>query len=168
MTGLRTPMQSIIIETLSGVTGLFPSPFDGGISDVLPKAGSGPGATPGMFYDGSNPLEAGKLKPVVCVLDGGDVPAPNGVGRNGYAGYPLVYAFVRPDVSGGTALQTLDDKLHLYFDRGISYLLPGTGRGVEIIALERQLLRDGEDFGTPDRKFAIWRLQAIYLKKIPT
>lgn len=166
MSGLRTPIQDIILTTLINTTGLFPSPFDGGIIDTLPKAGTGSEATPELFYDGTDPLEAGMLKQVISVLDGGDVPAPNGAARNGYAQYPLVYAFVKPNISGANALQTLDDKLHLRFQRGISYAL-SNGNGVEIRVLERQILRDGEDFGTPDRKFAIWRLQGIYIKRLP-
>lgn len=172
MAGLRTPVQSVIINALDGIGGLYPSPFPGGINDTLPKAGSGGGATPDMFYDNSNPLEAGLLKPVISVLEGGDNPAPNGAARNGYVQFPLVYAFVTPDGAGATALATLDSKLHSLFRRGVSYLLvngvgPEQVSGLEILVLERQVLRDGEDFGTPDRKFAIWRLQATYLKRLP-
>jgi hypothetical protein len=172
MAGLRTPIQSIVIDALIGISGLFPSPFPGGINDTLPKAGSGGTATPDMFYDSSNALEAGLLKPLISVLDGGDNPAPNGAVRNGYVQFPLVYAFVTPDSAGASALATLDSKLQTLFRRGVSYLLvngvgPEQVSSVEIVVLERQILRDGEDFGTPNRKFAIWRLQATYLKRLP-
>lgn len=172
MAGLRTPIQAIIIETLNNTSGLVPSPFLGGINDTLPKAGGGETATPELFYDSSNALEGGLLKPLVSVLEGGDNPAPNGTARNGYVQFPLVYAFVTPDSAGASALTTLDNALQLRFRRGVSYpVVSGAGAeqasGVEIVVLERQLLRDGEDFGTPNRKFAIWRLQATYLKRLP-
>jgi hypothetical protein len=124
---------------------------------------------PTTFWGPENPAESGKLKNTLSVLDGGDVPAPNGVGRGGYTSFPLVYAYVKPDSSGDTALNLLQQALFNRFRRGISFpYVDADGHyvGLEIVTLERQPLRDGDDFGYPDRQFTIWRLQATRVSTV--
>jgi hypothetical protein len=155
-----TELQTIIMNALDSESAML-SHFPGGMFPLLPRAGSGPSATPNAFWTKEeNALESGKLKNTIAVLDGGDVPAPNGAARGGYASYPLVYAYIKPDSSGDAALKSLETALFARFRRDISYPYHDV-TGVQIIPLERQPLRDGEEFGYPDRQFIIWRLQVI-------
>jgi hypothetical protein len=132
----------------------------------LPRAGTGQSATPQAFYTSAeSPTEAGKLKPTIVVLDSGDNPSPNGAAHKGFVGFPLVYGYVAVSPVGEAMLATLQRKLHYHFpmDRGSWYPL-GTGPGVEMKTLERQLIRDGDEFGFSGRQFAIWRIQATFVR----
>ena len=157
-------MREVIIATLNGPSAgsIVSSNFPGGVLDRVPKIGTGVTATPSAFWGPENPLEAGKLKNTISVIDGGDNPSPGGAAHHGRVGFPLVYGWVTTAPSGETALAALDGLLHTLFRRGVSYPV-GNGKGAEIIVLERQPTRDADDFGYPGREFAIWRLQGTYV-----
>lgn len=168
---METELQALIRVALSSESAMM-SFFPGGIFPRLPRAGKGASATPNAFWtQAENQLESGKLKNVISVLDGGNNPAPNGVARGGYMGFPLVYAFVEPS-NGSAALKALRNALKARFNRKLSYPWLDSANnvtGMEIVTLERQVIRDAEDMGYPDRWFTIWRLQAtsVQLADIP-
>jgi len=160
---LETPLQRKIIELLN-TDALLTSAFFGGIYPRLPRAGKGATATPNAFYtDAENPLQSGKLKPTIAVLDGDDVPAPAGEVLGGYQSFPWVYAYVIPDVTGETALGHLERVLRTKFRRDLSYPVYDV-TGTQIIVLNRSGLLDGEDVGYPDRLWTRWRLQALSIR----
>jgi hypothetical protein len=136
------------------------------ILKTLPRPGTGPGATPNAYYTAAeSPTQAGMLKPTIVVLDGGDTPAPNGETIQGIQAFPSVYGYVPTTSKGESMLATLQRKLYFHFprDRGGWYPL-GTGPGVQIQTLERQPLRDGDDFGYQSRWFAVWRVQGTFIR----
>jgi hypothetical protein len=141
--------------------------FNGGVIEVLPKIGvGGVTNTPQAFYTpAEDPKQSGKLKNTIAVIDGGDDPAPNGAARNGFSGFPLVYAYVAANPAGEAAITALDVVLRSLFRRGRSYPR-ADGGGMEIIVLERQPILDGDDIGYPGRIYTIWRLQATYVRPI--
>jgi hypothetical protein len=154
-------LQALIIEILT--QDVSPSNFDGGVWPKLPRAGTGQSATPGAFYPSTHPTQAGRLKNTIAVLDGGDNPAPNGEAINGFVGFPQVYAWITPGPTGDAALSALDSILRSRFRRGVSY--PRTdGTGMELRVLERQPIRDAEEFGYPGRDFTIWRIQGTGIR----
>lgn len=159
-----TWLQHVIINTLFSEPVLL-SQFPGGLWDRIPKVGTGATATPGAFYGNENPAEAGKLKPVISVVDGGDNPAPNGAAHNGFVGFPQVYGYTIATPSGRSLLGSLDDRLRFRFRRGVSYPTP-YGGGAELVTLERSPIRDGEDSGYPGRVFAIWRIQGTFVRPV--
>lgn len=131
----------------------------------LPQAGLGQSATPEAFYPGNHPTEAGKLKPTIAVLDGGDNPSPNGAAHNGRVGFPLVYGFAPVSPAGDEMLSYLSAAIENHFPNDESHWYPlGTGPGVEIKRLERQLIRNADDLGFPGRQYAIWRIQATFVR----
>ena len=156
-------IRDVIIDTLASDSLLSPTPFSGGVLARLPRQGRGISSTPQAFYGPENPSEAGKLKPTIAVLDRGDVPSPAGEAHNGFVGFPLVYGYVPTTASGEEMLTTLDDRLRFHFNRGEVYPT-GSGSGAQIILLERQSIFDGDDFGFEGRQFAIWRLEATFVR----
>jgi hypothetical protein len=156
-------LQTTIINILVGGEAVVTSLFTGGVWDRLPRAGTGERATPGAFYPATHPTQPGRLKNTISVLDGGDNPGPDGLARNGFVGFPLVYAWVSPDPAGETALNTLDTSLRARFRRGVSY--PRTdGSGMELVVLERAPLKDAEEYGYPGRLFTTWRIQGTFVR----
>lgn len=138
--------------------------FTGGIWRRLPQIGTGSSATEGAFWPAGT-LEAGKLKNTIAVLDGGDDLSPGGLGQRGFVGFPLVYAWVAASPAGEALLAKLDERIHYRFNRGVSYPRGDeAGSMVELVTLERQPIRDGDDFGYPGRMFTIWRIQGTYVR----
>ncbi len=156
-------IRLFIIQTLLNDSTLHPTLFPGGVWPRLPRQGTGWSATPGAWYGSENPAEAGKLKPTISVIDGGNVPSPGGVALNGFEAFPLVYGYVVANPSGEAALATLESRLRTHFPlSGRSYPL-GTGN-VQMKTLEKQQQRDGDDFGFASRIFAVWRIQGVYVQ----
>lgn len=138
--------------------------FSGGILRRLPQVGTGAYATPGAFWPAEHP-EAGKLKNTIAVLDSGDDLSPGGSGQRGFVGFPLVYAWVTSGTTGEDMLEWLDERLHYRFNRGVSYPRgDDAGSMLELVTLERQPIRDADDFGYPGRVFTIWRIQGTYVR----
>ena len=154
-------LQQLIINILAA--DISYTDFDGGVWPRLPRFGTGESATPGAFYPSTHPTQAGRLKNTITVLDGGDNPGPDGSARNGFVSFPLVYAYIAPNPAGELALNALDTILRSRFRRGVSYPRQD-GSGMELIVLERQLRRDGEDFGYAGREFTIWRIQGTFIR----
>jgi hypothetical protein len=156
-------VRDVILQTLQNDPMLGPSVFPGGVWPRLPRVGTGWSATPGAFYGGENPLEAGKLKPTISVIDGGNVPSPGGVAHNGFVAFPLVYGYAAANPVGEAVLDTLEDRLHYWFPlRGRSYPLGLVG--VELKTIERQPNREADDFGYPGRIFSIFRVQGTFVR----
>jgi hypothetical protein len=163
MASLAEIRDLVIDILLADTTPLHPTPFSGGVWPRLPRVGSGNLSTPGAFYPSTDPQNAGKLRPTISVIDGGYNPAPGGVALNGFQAFPLVYGYSTANASGEAHLGTLGERLHAWFPlRGRSYPL-GIG-GVELKTLERQPIRDADEFGYPGRIFAIWRLQGTFIR----
>lgn len=156
---LRQLVAAIIVNE-----GDLMADFPGGVLARIPQTGTGMVATSGAFWPAGHP-EAGKLKNTIAVLDGGDDLSPGGLGQRGFVGYPLVYGYVTANEAGETLLARLDERLHLRFNRGVSYPRnDDAGSMVEFVTLERQPTRDADDFGYPGRMFAIWRIQGTYVR----
>ena len=156
-------IRNLIINTLLGDPLLHPTPFSGGVWPRLPRTGSGWLATPGAFYSSSDPANAGKLKPTISVIDGGDNPSPGGVAHNGFVAFPQVYGYSTANPAGEADLALLDRRLRDLFPlKGRSYPL-GTV-GVELMTLERQRIFDADDFGYAGRIFTIWRVQGTFVR----
>lgn len=156
-------IRDLIINTLIGDSLLYPTPFSGGVWPRIPRVGTGWLATPGAFYPSTDPSNAGKLKPTIAVIDGGSNPSPGGVAHNGFVAFPQIYGYSTANASGEADLGLLEERLHAWFPlRGRSYPL-GTV-GIEVKTLERQPIRDADDFGYPGRIFAIWRLQGTFVR----
>lgn len=142
---------------------LVPTPFSGGVWPRLPRTGTGQLATPGAFYPNTDPVNAGKLRPTISVLDRGADPSPGGVAHNGFVAFPLVYGYSIANSDGETHLGLLEERLSALFpSRGRSY--PFGTVGVKLKMLERQSLTDADDFGYPGRIFAIWRLEGTFTR----
>jgi hypothetical protein len=158
-------LHTIIADVLaSPPETLTPTPFNGGVLTQLPKIGTGPGSTPQAFYTSAeSPTQSGKLKNTISVIDGGDDPSPGGAALNGFVGFPLVYGWVIDTPTGIDAIKLLDERLHARFRRGVSYPHPN-GSGIQFVILERQPIRDGDDFGYAGRVFTIWRIQGTFVR----
>jgi hypothetical protein len=156
-------IRNLIITTLQNDSVLGPSVFPGGVWPRLPRQGTGRMVTPGAFYGSENPEEAGKLKPTIAVIDGGNDPSPGGVAHNGFVAFPLVYGFAIANPAGEASLDLLEERLHTHFPlRGAPY--PLGLRSVEMKTLEKQQQREADDIGYPGRVFAIWRIQGTFVR----
>ncbi len=156
-------LRDLIILTLQNDSLLGPSEFPGGVWPRLPRIGTGSMATPGAFYCTDTPLESGKLKPVISVIDGGSNPSPGGVAHNGFVEFPLVYGYSFANTAGEADLDLLEERIRFHFPlRGRSY--PLGVRSVRMKALERQPNREADDFGYPGRIFSIIRVEGTYVR----
>jgi len=155
-----------VIQIIEGNFNVVPTPFEGGVWNRLPQAGTGPGSTPGAFYTSAESTKlAGKLKDTISVVDVGESPAANGEGRDGFSAFPMVYGFAANSASGTAALALLDERLHAYFRRGLHYARgDDAGTGLDLLVLERQPLRDADDLGYPGYIFTVWRIQGTFIK----
>jgi hypothetical protein len=166
----ETEVQEIILSNLRSpaATPHQPLPafelgaFTGGVWNRWPKAGTGFGATPYAFEAGTA-ITAPRMKNTITVLDGGENPAPGGAPRDAYQGFPMVYGWAHAGDDGKAALGVLGDRLRAMFRRGSSFDLT-SGAGVELVTLERQPLRDADEFGWPGMIFTVWRVQATYVR----
>lgn len=137
--------------------------FPGGIWNRLPRAGSGSGATQGVFLPGNGAVSPPRMQNVVSVIDGGDNEAANGAARDGHVQYPRVYGFAQASDAGKHALETvLETRLRTHFRRGRSYPL-NSGAGLLMRVLDRTQILDADEFGFNGMVFSVWRLEAVYV-----
>ena len=167
------PVRKIVMDTLVNDSGLFPTPFSGGVLNRVPQAGKGDHTTPQAYYDNSVPQEAGKLKPTIAVITSGDVPSPNGAAINGFDGFLSVHGYVPvstvkgvPELAawqGDDMLARLERIMRTYFDGHKQYPL-GNGGGVQVKVLELLGVFDADELGYAGRQRGMWRLQGTYIR----